>query len=151
MNVLITGGAGFVGANLATHLVQQNHQVTTLDNLVRRGSEFNLPRLKDAGVTFQHGDVRCPEDWPRGNFDVVLDTAAQPSAIDGYDRPMYDLTNNLQATFHVLEYCRKTDTGLIFWSSNKVYPQKMVHQYAAAPAMQDIGIDGRNVPFLPVP
>ena len=59
--VLITGGAGFVGANLALLLrrAYPDVAVSAFDNLKRRGSELNLPRLRRAGVSFQHGDIRC--------------------------------------------------------------------------------------------
>ena len=127
MKLLITGGAGFVGANLAVYFAAQGQQVTALDNLVRRGSELNLPRLRAAGVTFLHGDIRCTEDWPQERFDIVLDTAAQPSAIGGYTNPAYDLSNNITAAWQVLEYCRRSDTALIFWASNKVYPGSVIN------------------------
>ena len=58
--VLITGGAGFVGANLAVQLSKRHPEwaITAFDNLYRRGSEMNLPRLEAAGVEFVRGDVR---------------------------------------------------------------------------------------------
>lgn len=127
MKILITGGAGFVGANLAVYLADRGTTITSLDNLVRRGAEYNVPRLRAAGVRFLHGDIRCAEDWPQEDFDVVLGTAAQPSAIGGYANPAFDLTNNLGAVFHTLEWCRQHHAALIFWSTNKVYPQKAVH------------------------
>ena len=63
-NVLITGGAGFVGISLGLGLAHRhpNWKITALDNLKRRGSELNLPRLKQAGIQFIHGDVRNSED-----------------------------------------------------------------------------------------
>src|SRR5687767_7629183 len=62
--VLITGGAGFVGANLAVGLASRHPDwnLVAFDNLHRRGSELNLPRLEDAGVEFVKGDVREPGD-----------------------------------------------------------------------------------------
>jgi CDP-paratose 2-epimerase len=130
MQILITGGAGFVGANLALHLAQEGHTVQVLDNLVRRGSELNLPRLRDAGVTFRHGDIRCPEDWDGLEADVVLECAAQPSAIDGYLNPKFDFTNNTVGVLHTLEFCRQHNAGIIFWSTNKVYPVSEVNRLA---------------------
>ena len=64
-NLLITGGAGFVGSNLAIRFrrLGPDATVTALDNLKRRGSELNLPRLREAGVKFRHGDIRCVEDF----------------------------------------------------------------------------------------
>jgi CDP-paratose 2-epimerase len=134
--ILITGGAGFVGANLAVYFAQKGDKVIALDNLVRRGSEYNVQRLKKWDVEFIHGDVRCPEDWPRVSAcadrwavaDIILDTAAQPSAIDAYQNPMFDFTNNLGSVFQMLDYVQHTKTPIIFWSSNKVYPQWAVHK-----------------------
>lgn len=122
MKILITGGCGFVGANLTRHFLQQGHEVTVLDNLVRRGSEFNVPDLTALGARFVHGDVRNPEDLatlPR--FDVICETSAQPSAIDGYANPIFDLTNNTFGMLHVLEKARRDDSIFIFWSTNKVF------------------------------
>ncbi len=60
--LLITGGAGFVGSNLAILLAARHPdwEVTALDNLYRKGSALNLPRLEEAGVEFVKGDVREP-------------------------------------------------------------------------------------------
>ncbi len=62
--VLITGGAGFVGSSLGLGLAQlyPDWKIIALDNLKRRGSELNIPRLKQAGIEFVHGDVRNAED-----------------------------------------------------------------------------------------
>ncbi len=121
--ILITGGAGFVGANLAIKLTNSGHKVVCFDNLVRRGSEFNLQRFKKNDIEFVHGDIRNPEDFVTLGFkpDVVLECAAQPTATDGYRNPYFDLTNNTYGVVNVLEFCRKNQSGLIFWSSNKVY------------------------------
>lgn len=122
MKILITGGAGFVGANLAVYMRKRGHEVISMDNLVRRGSELNLPRLKAEGVQFVHGDVRNAEDFATlPKVDVILETSAQPSAIAGYANPIFDITNNTLGLVHVLEHARKTDAGVVFWSTNKVY------------------------------
>ena len=63
MRIVIVGGAGFVGANLAVSLAERGHDVLSADNLRRRGSELNLPRLSRAGIRFEHADARCQEDW----------------------------------------------------------------------------------------
>jgi len=121
MKFLITGGAGFVGANLALYFAERDHQVLCLDNLARRGSELNLPLFKEKKIGFVHGDIRNPEDLPKEKFDYVFECSAQPSAIDGYDNPIFDFTNNTVGLLNVLEYARKNDSAIIFWSTNKVY------------------------------
>lgn len=120
MKVLIPGGCGFVGSNLAIHL-SKKHRITVLDNLVRRGSELNIPKLKDYGVEFIHGDIRNKEDLPNNGFDIVLHTAAQPAACTGYSNPEFDITNNYIGLLNILEKVRKDGSKMIFWSTNKVY------------------------------
>lgn len=129
MNILITGGAGFVGSNLAIYFRQKGHYVTVMDNLVRRGSELNLNEFQDWGIDFIHGDVRNKEDFEHLKYkpEIILDTAAQPAACTGYDNPTFDITNNYLGLLNVLEYARDCKAGLIFWSTNKVYDGNLVN------------------------
>jgi CDP-paratose 2-epimerase len=64
MKIAITGGAGFVGSSLGIHLktTHPNYEIIAFENLRRRGSEFNISRLKEHQITFIHGDIRNPED-----------------------------------------------------------------------------------------
>jgi CDP-paratose 2-epimerase len=126
MNILITGGAGFVGSNLAIGLAQKypDWQITALDNLKRRGSELNLPRLKQAGIEFVHGDVRNPEDLDPIALkpDLILECSAEPSVLAGYTSPGYLLQTNLAGTINCLELARQTGAAFIFLSTSRVYP-----------------------------
>lgn len=125
-SILITGGAGFVGANLALLFKRAfaDITVTAVDNLKRRGSELNLPRLREAGVDFQHGDIRSPEDcatWPK--FDLLIDCSAEPSVQAGLkDSPLPLLQNNLVGTIHCLEEARRRNAAFLFLSTSRVYP-----------------------------
>lgn len=124
--ILVTGGAGFVGSNLAMGVQQQypDARVVALDNLKRRGSELNLPRLKRAGIEFVHGDIRSPEDIAAtGDADLLLECSAEPSALAGYgESPRYLLDANLGGTINCLEYARQCGASMIFLSSSRVYP-----------------------------
>src|SRR5205085_9868327 len=95
----ITGGAGFVGSNLACSFRHRFPQmnVTAIDSLKRRGSELNLPRLRDASVAFVHGDIRCPDDLAElPDFDLMIDCSAEPSVHAGTTgSPHYVLETNL--------------------------------------------------------
>jgi CDP-paratose 2-epimerase len=125
-HILITGGAGFVGANLAVCFKRAfpGISVTGFDNLKRRGSELNLPRLKERGVVFVHGDIRCREDvecWP--DFDLLIDCSAEPSVQAGMDgSPLPLIQNNLLGTVHCMEQARRRDAAFLFLSSSRVYP-----------------------------
>lgn len=126
--ILILGGAGFVGSNLAFYLKEKEFDVTVVDNLVRRGSENNLKLFKQKNIKFIHGDIRNVEDF--NNFpvsDIVLLTAAQPSAIN-YTNPVFDITNNTLGVLNVLEWVRNNNSKLIFWSTNKTYSGNICNQ-----------------------
>jgi CDP-paratose 2-epimerase len=125
-HVLITGGAGFVGSNLAVAFRQHfpGLAVTCFDNLSRRGTELNLSRLREHGVCFLHGDIRCYEDvdaW--GTFDLLIDCSAQPSVHAGLDgSPLPVIQSNLQGTIHCVEAARRRGAALLFLSTSRVYP-----------------------------
>jgi CDP-paratose 2-epimerase len=132
--VLITGGAGFVGATLALALTQQfpETQIIALDNLHRRGSELNLPRLARAGVRFVHGDIRAPDDllalFPDAPG-LLIECSAEPSAQAGYGgSPAYVIQTNLLGCFHCLELARHARADVIFLSTSRVYPFEALNQ-----------------------
>jgi CDP-paratose 2-epimerase len=126
ISILITGGCGFIGSNLCLMLKDKypNYQVVALDNLKRRGSELNVPRLKEAGVEFIHGDIRNPEDLNlERNFDYIIDAAAEPSVMAGMGATLsYVINTNLNGTINTLEMAAKTGAKFIFLSTSRVYP-----------------------------
>ena len=125
-SVLITGGAGFVGSSLALRFRQAfpDAAVLAFDNLHRRGSELNVPRLRAAGVQFHHGDIRCAEDFEvLPAFDLLVDCAAEPSVQAGTDgSPRYVLNNNLVGTIQSLEAARLRQARFMLLSTSRVYP-----------------------------
>jgi CDP-paratose 2-epimerase len=125
MRVLITGGAGFVGGNLAVALAGRHSdwEVVVLDNLMRRGSELNLARLRDAGAKFVHGDVREPADLAAaGDFDAMVECSAEPSVLAGFADTSYSVQTNLIGAFNCLERARAQGAFLVFLSTSRVYP-----------------------------
>ncbi len=124
-SLLITGGAGFIGSNLAVYFKRKYPQIRifALDNLIRKGSEFNLPRLKENGIKFIRGDVRHPKDLDlKFDIDLILECSAEPSVLVGYQNPAYIIDTNLMGTVNCLELCRKRKAGMIFLSTSRVYP-----------------------------
>jgi CDP-paratose 2-epimerase len=125
-NILITGGAGFVGSTLSIGLKLRypNYRIIALDNLRRRGSELNLSRLREAGVEFVHGDIRNQEDLTEfTQLDFILDASADPSVLSGINSPVMPLINaNLGGTVNCLELAQKTGAAFIFLSTSRIYP-----------------------------
>jgi len=123
LHILVTGGCGFIGSHVAVHLREQGHQVSVMDNLVRRGSEQNIALLTRHGISFFHGDVRNPEDLSNlpTRVELICDTSAQPSVVTGYANPLFDITNNGLGAIHILEYARGRRLSMTFWSSSRVY------------------------------
>ncbi len=120
--LLVTGGCGFVGSNIALSLSNSNLDVCCMDNLHRSGSELNLPRLKNK-AKFIHGDIRNKEDFPSFSPDVIIECSAEPSVMAGVtSSPEYLLHTNLLGTINCLEYARKHDSDFIFLSTSRVYP-----------------------------
>lgn len=132
-HILVTGGAGFVGSNLALKLKLDypNLQITCLDNLKRRGSELSIPRLKVAGIEFLHGDIRNKEDFPTDSIDLLLECSAEPSVMAGIDSsPDYLLNTNLVGTLNCLEFARKNNAKFVFLSTSRVYPISYINELA---------------------
>jgi CDP-paratose 2-epimerase len=125
-NILITGGAGFVGSNLAIGLKKKHGAVAVyaLDNLKRRGAELNLPRLQSTGVHFLHGDIRNKEDFAElPDIDLIFECSAEPSVLAGItSSPDYLINTNLVGTINCLEFARQQQADFILLSTSRVYP-----------------------------
>jgi CDP-paratose 2-epimerase len=152
MRILITGGAGFVGSNLALAFKRDltDAQVTAFDNLKRRGSELAIRRLAEGGVEFRHGDVRNREDLAdSGKVDLLLECSAEPSVQAGLaGGEQYLINTNLAGTVNCLDHARRHGAAMIFLSTSRVYPiaalralplQVRDSRYVLAPAARGPG------------
>ncbi|MFH0918061.1 MAG: NAD-dependent epimerase/dehydratase family protein [Candidatus Omnitrophota bacterium] len=130
-SLLVTGGAGFIGSNLAVGFKRKYPQlkVYALDNLSRRGSELNLVRLKENKIKFIRADVRNPKDLDLDfDLDLMMECSAEPSVMAGLDDPLYIINNNLVGTVNCLELCRKRKVDIIFLSTSRVYPYQAINK-----------------------
>lgn len=126
--IVITGGAGFIGCNLAARLVAEGEHVLVVDTLVRPGVEKNkewLGSLLGKYVSFSGADVRDADAIGSivSNARGVFHFAAQVAVTSSIDDPRTDLDVNLRGTFNILEAARSARERLpvLFASTNKVY------------------------------
>ena len=126
--VLITGGSGFIGTNLAHSLASDGRRVKLFDNLSRAGVEKNLRWLRETHgdrVTIEISDVRDPFAVQRAvaGAGMVFHFAAQVAVTTSLDDPAHDFEVNARGTLNVLEAVRAQDEPppLVFTSTNKVY------------------------------
>lgn len=126
---LVTGGAGFIGTNLADRLLREGERVRVVDDLSRPGVEENLRGLEarhgDGRLEVTIGDLRDPAVAARAVADAatVFHLAAQVAVTTSLDQPRHDFEVNLGATINVLEAARRQrrPPALLFTSTNKVY------------------------------
>lgn len=154
MKILITGGAGFIGCNIAKRFLDKKTAVVILDNLTRRGADKNLEWLKkrsQGNLTFIKGDI-CNKQLMDllfnksdiGKIDIVFHMAAQVAVTTSVINPRNDFEINAFGTFNLLEAIRNSAQRpiLINASTNKVYgeiesvnikPKKARYDYINAP------------------
>jgi CDP-paratose 2-epimerase len=128
MHIKITGGAGFIGCNLARHYLMQGHTVTVFDNLSRKGSDKNLAWLEQnhgTSLRFIKGDVRDYAALVEAivGADLVFHMASQVAVTTSVVDPRTDFEINALGTFNVLEAVRvAAPQAVVFYAStNKVY------------------------------
>lgn len=126
--VLVTGGAGFIGCNIADRLAREGHEVIVLDALARPGVEANLAWLKErhpGRVREIIADIRDEDAIDRATRDVaaVFHMAAQVAVTTSLVDPVEDFEINLRGTLVLLEALRRRGarTPIVFASTNKVY------------------------------
>jgi CDP-paratose 2-epimerase len=143
--VLITGGCGFIGTNLAHRLLSSGRPVLLFDSLARPGVEQNLRWLRDT-----HGSLVGIEIADTRNADVlqtaveqaaeVFHFAAQVAVTTSLTDPLEDFEVNARGTINLLEAIRAQPTPppLVFTSTNKVYG-----------SLEDVGLRRRNLRYEP--
>jgi UDP-glucose 4-epimerase len=118
-NILITGGAGFIGSNLSKKLISPENNITILDNL-STGIKENVPKEIDLIV----GDIRSDLDiiLKDKKFDVVYHLAAQISVSNSMNKPKDDADINILGSLNIIEWCIKNNVKkFVFSSSAAVY------------------------------
>ncbi|RPI24556.1 MAG: NAD-dependent epimerase/dehydratase family protein [Acidobacteria bacterium] len=124
--VLITGGLGFIGSNLAASLLELDARVTLVDSLIPEygGNLFNIHGLEDR-LQVNISDVRDVNSmrWLVKGQDFLFNLAGQTSHLDSMTDPLTDLEINCRSQLSILETCRKCnpDIKIVFASTRQVY------------------------------
>lgn len=116
MNILVTGGAGFIGSHLVDALVREGHHVTVIDNLSTGTREFLNPKAE-----FIETDIRTAklaDIFHAHHFDVIYHEAAQTMVPVSIDNPHFDADENIMGLLSMLETARKTGVRKVIFSSS---------------------------------
>lgn len=137
MKLLITGGCGFLGSNLASDALARGDELVVFDNLYRNGSRENLTWLQTQGkFTFEHGDTRNQNDITRviQSFkpDAIFHLAGQVAMTTSIANPRMDFEVNVMGTHNLLEAVRQhaPNAIVVYSSTNKVYGDLEQYTYS---------------------
>ena len=137
MRILITGGCGFLGSNLANHALQRGDELAVFDNLCREGAVSNLHWLRSQGTfLYVHGDIRNQNDVTRmlREFrpDAIFHLAGQVAMTTSIEDPRSDFEVNVLGSLNILESSKSYSpyAVIIYSSSNKVYGDLESYTYS---------------------
>ena len=123
MKILITGGCGFVGSNLCISLRKERYKITSLDNLSRKGSKYNLNLLKKKKIKNLKIDIQNYKrisELPK--FDLIIDCCAEAAVEVSKNQIDRVIDTNLIGTINILKKAKKDKSKIIFLSSSRINP-----------------------------
>jgi CDP-paratose 2-epimerase len=136
MKLLITGGCGFLGSNLAAHALKSGYDLVVFDNLYRAGSLENLTWLRTQGAfNFIHGDIRNSNDILRAvkefKPDSIFHLAGQVAMTTSIANPRMDFEVNAMGTFNLLEAVREhaPEAAVVYYTTKNVNCELEQYQY----------------------
>ncbi len=131
-NVLVTGGAGFVGTNLIKRLIIEGHNVVSVDNY-----NTGLSNNHQDNVEYIFGDIRNKINYEKyGNFDVVFHLAAIARIQPSFEKPTEYFEVNANGTINIVEFCYRRNIPLIYAGSSSHHSGKFKNPYTFS---KDVG------------
>jgi UDP-glucose 4-epimerase len=116
MQILVTGGAGFIGSNIADRLIEEGHQVVIADNLSSGKKEYINPKANF--YQFDIRDAELEKVFKNHEISHVIHHAAQIDVQLSIKDPLFDAENNILGTINLLENCRKYEVEKIIYASS---------------------------------
>jgi CDP-paratose 2-epimerase len=127
--ILITGGCGFVGSNLCIFLNKKRYKVSSLDNLSRKGSRYNLNLLKKLNIKNHNINIENYHQISKlPKFDIIIDCCAEAAVEVSKNNFDKVINTNLIGTINILKKVKNDKSKIIFLSSSRVFPIKKINE-----------------------
>lgn len=125
MRILITGGAGFVGTNLISRLLKENHKVYSLDN-------YSIGKIENhvKGATYINGDILQINDLIKKKFELCFHLAGLSRIQPSFENPYETFEVNTKGTLAILEWARKNSVKVIYSGSSSKHHNPFISPYA---------------------
>ena len=133
MNIVVTGGAGFIGTNLIKRLLTLGHEVTSIDNY-----NTGLVANHIEGCTYLTQDIRSIKDYTHLNPDIIYHMAAIARIQPSFEKPIDYFTTNANGSLNIVDWCAKNDVPLIYAGSSSKHSGRFKNPYTFS---KDIGED----------
>ena len=149
LNVLITGGLGFIGSNLAENLVKYGSYVTCVDSLIPEygGNTYNVSEIKSK-IDINIADIRDQFSMNHivKNKDIIFNLAGQTSHLDSMEDPLTDLDINCRSQITILEACKNYNPNvkIVFASTRQIYGKPIYLPVDENHPIQPIDVNGIN-------
>lgn len=124
MKIVVTGGAGFIGSNLCTRLIEEGHSVLCVDNLITGSKENIAPLLNHPQFTFLEHDVTQPFEC---EAEAIFHLASPASPVGYMEHPIETILVNSLGTYRMLEIARQQHARFLISSTSEIYGDPLIH------------------------
>ena len=130
MNILVTGGAGFIGSHLINRLLSEGNKVTCIDNLSLGSEKLLFDIINDANFKFHNNDLvdldKINNIFSNNNYDIIYHFAANSNIQLGAENHLIDYKNTFLSTINILECMKRYSVKRLVFASSKEKYQRIV-------------------------